>query len=73
MPHPVMSSDNVAVITGGAGGIGFAAAKRFARLGMKVCVADLGKERLAAAEAELVSLSSGGAARVMAMAVDVSR
>ncbi|MDE1933036.1 SDR family NAD(P)-dependent oxidoreductase [Bradyrhizobium sp.] len=73
MPHPVMSPDNVAVITGGAGGIGFAAAKRFARLGMKVCVADSGKDRLATAEAELVSISPGGATRVMAMAVDVSR
>lgn len=68
-----MSPDNVAVITGGAGGIGFAAAKRFARLGMKVCVADSGKDRLATAEAELVSISPGGATRVMAMAVDVSR
>ncbi len=73
MPHPVMSPDNVAVITGGAGGIGFAAAKRFARLGMKVCVADSGKDRLATAEAELVSISPGGATKVMAMAVDVSR
>jgi NAD(P)-dependent dehydrogenase (short-subunit alcohol dehydrogenase family) len=73
MPHPVLSPDHVAVITGGAGGIGFAAAKRFAALGMKVCVADLGADRLAAAEAELVAASPGGAANVMAMAVDVSR
>ena len=40
MPHPAMSPDNVAVITGGAAGIGLAAAMRFARLGMKVCIAD---------------------------------
>jgi len=73
MPHLVMSPDNVAVVTGAAGGIGLAAAKRFARLDMKVCVADMSKERLATAEAELVSLSPGGAANVMAMAVDVSR
>ena len=73
MPHPVISPDNVAVITGGAGGIGFAAAMRFARLGMKVCVADLGHDRLAAAEAELVSASLRGAAHIMVMAVDVSR
>jgi hypothetical protein len=73
MPHQVMSPDNVAVITGGASGIGFAAAMRFARLGMKVCVADLGHDRLATAEAELVSTAPGGAANIMAMAVDVSR
>jgi NAD(P)-dependent dehydrogenase (short-subunit alcohol dehydrogenase family) len=73
MPHPVMSPDNVAVITGGAAGIGLAAARRFVRLGMKVCVADLGADGLAAAEAELTSASPGGAANVMTMATDVSR
>ena len=72
MPHPVLSPDHVAVITGGAGGIGFAAARKFASLGMRVCVADLGNDRLAAAEAELVAASPGGSANVMAMALDVS-
>ena len=61
MSHPVLSPDHVAVITGGASGIGFAAAQKFARLGMKVCIADLGADRLATAEAELVSASPGGA------------
>ena len=73
MPHAVMSPDNVAVITGGASGIGLAAAKRFAQLGMKVCVADLGADRLTSAEKELAAASPGGAANVMTMAVDVSR
>jgi NAD(P)-dependent dehydrogenase (short-subunit alcohol dehydrogenase family) len=73
MAHPVLSPDHVAVITGGASGIGFAAAQKFASLGMKVCIADLGVDRLAAAEAELVSASSGGAAHIMTMSVDVSR
>jgi NAD(P)-dependent dehydrogenase (short-subunit alcohol dehydrogenase family) len=73
MPHPVMSPDNVAVVTGGASGIGLAAAKRFARLGMKVCIADLGDDRLAAAEAELISASPRGTANVMTMTIDVSR
>jgi len=68
-----MSPDHVAVITGGASGIGLAAAQKFASLGMKVCIADLGADRLAAAEAVLLSVSSGGTADVMTMAVDVSR
>jgi NAD(P)-dependent dehydrogenase (short-subunit alcohol dehydrogenase family) len=73
MPHPAMSPDQVAVITGGASGIGLAAAMRFARLGMKVCVADLGGDRLAAAASQLSSIAPGGAANIMAAAVDVSR
>jgi NAD(P)-dependent dehydrogenase (short-subunit alcohol dehydrogenase family) len=50
MPHPALSLDQVAVITGGASGIGLAAAMRFARLGMRVCIADLGEARLAQAD-----------------------
>jgi NAD(P)-dependent dehydrogenase (short-subunit alcohol dehydrogenase family) len=73
VPHAAMSPNNVAVITGGASGIGLAAAMRFARLGMKVCIADLGTDRLAEAEAKLSSAAPGGGADVMAMAVDVSR
>jgi NAD(P)-dependent dehydrogenase (short-subunit alcohol dehydrogenase family) len=68
-----MSPDNVAVITGGASGIGLAAAMRFARLGMKVAVADIGGDRLKDAEAKLSQVAPGGAAGVMSMAVDVSR
>jgi NAD(P)-dependent dehydrogenase (short-subunit alcohol dehydrogenase family) len=68
-----MSSNNVAVITGGASGLGLAAAMRFARSGMKVCIADLGTERLADAEGKLRSASSGGAANIMTREVDVSR
>jgi NAD(P)-dependent dehydrogenase (short-subunit alcohol dehydrogenase family) len=68
-----MSANNVAVITGGASGIGLAAAMRFARTGMKVCIADLGTDRLAEAEARIASVARGGGASVMAAAVDVSR
>ena len=46
MPHPAIAKDNVAVITGGASGIGLAAATHFAALGMKVCIADIGADRL---------------------------
>jgi NAD(P)-dependent dehydrogenase (short-subunit alcohol dehydrogenase family) len=68
-----MSPNNVAVITGGASGIGLAAAMRFARLGMKVCIADLGTNRLAEAETKLASAAPDGAADIMVAAVDVSR
>ena len=73
MPHPAMSPNSVAVITGGASGIGLAAAMRFAHLGMKVCIADIGTNRLTEAETKLLSAAPGGAANVMVMAVDVSR
>ena len=68
-----MSPNNVAVITGGASGIGLAAAMRFSRLGMKICIADLDSNRLAEAEARISSVSPGAAANIMAAAVDVSR
>ncbi|SHH94082.1 SDR family NAD(P)-dependent oxidoreductase [Bradyrhizobium erythrophlei] len=73
MPHAAMSPNNVAVITGGASGLGLAAAMRFARLGMKVCIADLGTDRLAEAEAKIASVAPGGGADIMTTAVDVSR
>ena len=62
MPHPAMSANNVAVITGGASGIGLAAAMRFAGLGMKVCIADIGADRLEDAATKLSSVAPGGAA-----------
>ena len=59
--------DAVAVITGGASGIGLAAARRFVEIGMRVALADLPGERLDAALAALQPLG-----RVAAFAVDVS-
>src|SRR5258708_4255867 len=73
VPHAAMSPNNVAVITGGASGIGLAAAMRFAGLGMRVCIADLGTNRLAEAETKIASVAPGGAVNVMAMTADVSR
>src|ERR1700687_6208768 len=70
--HPAMSPNNVAVITGGASGIGLAAAMRVAHLGMKVCIADLGTI-IVEAEAKISSIPPGGAANVMVRNVDVSR
>jgi NAD(P)-dependent dehydrogenase (short-subunit alcohol dehydrogenase family) len=68
-----LSRDHVAVITGGASGIGLAAALRFAGLGMRVCIADIGADRLAHAAATLGKTAPGGAASVMAAEVDVSK
>jgi NAD(P)-dependent dehydrogenase (short-subunit alcohol dehydrogenase family) len=72
MSHPALSPNNVAVITGGASGIGLAAAVRFARLGMRVCIADIGEDRLAEAATLLIKAAPGGEAAVMTAAVDVS-
>ncbi|MFT4118445.1 SDR family NAD(P)-dependent oxidoreductase [Bradyrhizobium sp.] len=70
MSHPAIVKDNVAVITGGASGIGFAAAMAFARAGLKICIADVDQDRLADAATKLSSVAS--AANVMTSAVDVS-
>jgi NAD(P)-dependent dehydrogenase (short-subunit alcohol dehydrogenase family) len=72
MTHPVLTPGSVAVVTGGAGGIGLAAATRFARLGMKVCIADVGADRLRESARSLEAVAPGGAADVMATAADVS-
>lgn len=70
--HPAIKAGNVAVITGAASGIGLAAAKRFAALGMKVCLADLNEAALEAAAQEVAVLCPGGEADVLAVSVDVS-
>jgi len=73
LSHPALAKDSVAVITGGASGIGLAAAMRFAADGMKVCIADLGADRLREAEAKLSAASPAGGANIMTSTTDVSR
>ena len=51
--HPALQAGHCAVITGGASGIGLAAAKRFAAMGLNVVIADLSGDRLDAAAAEV--------------------
>jgi NAD(P)-dependent dehydrogenase (short-subunit alcohol dehydrogenase family) len=70
--HPALTPDAVAVITGGAAGIGLAAATHFARLGLRVCIADLGEERLSRAAETLSAASPVGSANVLTVAADVS-
>lgn len=73
MLHPAFAPNNVAVITGAASGIGLAAARHFASLGMRIALADLAGEKLEKAAAEVAALSSGGAQHVVAIPTDVSR
>ncbi len=51
--HPALSKGGVAVITGGASGIGLAAARRFASIGMKLVLADLNQDALDRAARQL--------------------
>jgi NAD(P)-dependent dehydrogenase (short-subunit alcohol dehydrogenase family) len=73
LPHPAITPDSVAVITCGAAGIGLAAATRFARLGLRICIVDLDGDRLSLAAEALSAAAPGGAESVMTVAADVSR
>jgi NAD(P)-dependent dehydrogenase (short-subunit alcohol dehydrogenase family) len=72
MPHPALTPDAVAVVTGGASGIGLAAATRFAQARLRVCIADLGAERLASAAAAIAAAAPAAEA-VMTMEADVGK
>ena len=72
MLQSILTPGSVAVVTGGAAGIGLAAALRFAEAGLSVAIADLGEDRLAAAAERLAAVAPKGSGSVMAMAADVS-
>jgi NAD(P)-dependent dehydrogenase (short-subunit alcohol dehydrogenase family) len=66
--HPAIAAGNVAVITGGASGIGLAAARRFGGAGMQVVLLDLPGRALDEAKA---ALAAAGVA-VTALPTDVT-
>ena len=65
--HPAIAEGNVAVITGGASGIGLATAQRLASEGLRVCIADQNGDALKEA-----ADSIAGQAEVITHATDVS-
>ena len=69
MSHPAIAPGNTALVTGGASGIGLAAARRFAEAGMRVAVVDIRTELLDAAAA---TLRNAGAEKVLTFDIDVS-
>lgn len=73
MDPEVFARGRVAVVTGAAGGIGGAACRKLASLGMRVVLADSHAERLEAARAEVAAQAAGGADDVLARVTDVSR
>ncbi len=72
MIRDILRPGRVAVVTGGASGIGLAAARRFAAAGLRVAIADLGADRLAAAAAAIAAEAPEGDQAVMAAEVDVA-
>jgi NAD(P)-dependent dehydrogenase (short-subunit alcohol dehydrogenase family) len=73
MTHPVLTTGRVAVVTGAAMGIGLAACRRFATLGMRVCMADALAEELQSACGEVARLAPGGDRDLLAVTTDVAR
>jgi NAD(P)-dependent dehydrogenase (short-subunit alcohol dehydrogenase family) len=71
--HPALAAGRVAVVTGAASGIGLAAARRFAAMGLKLCLADLSAEALDRAAAEVAAAAPAGRDAVLAVPTDVSR
>ncbi|MGY2996217.1 SDR family NAD(P)-dependent oxidoreductase [Mesorhizobium sp. URHB0026] len=68
---PALGQGNAAVITGAASGIGLAAAKRLALMGMKIVLADIGGPRLDDAWRAVSAIAGDDA--VLAVASDVSK
>lgn len=70
--HPAIAASRVAVITGGASGIGLSTAETLAALGMRICIADVNEAALETAAAS-IRARARSAGDVIAVVTDVSR
>ena len=68
MNHPAIAAGRVALITGGASGIGLAFAQKLAALDMRVCIVDCDKEQLAKALPTLGETASAECVNVSELA-----
>lgn len=73
MSHPVLTAGRSAIVTGAAMGIGLAACKRFASLGMNVCMADRDENELESAVETVKEVAANGRTDVLAIPTDVSK
>jgi NAD(P)-dependent dehydrogenase (short-subunit alcohol dehydrogenase family) len=71
--HPALKEGRVAVVTGAASGIGLAASRRFASLGMKLCLADVNGEALRRAGASIVAEQRRAEQDVRLVEIDVAK
>lgn len=71
--HQALTIGRTAVITGGASGVGLACAKRFAGLGMNVCLADVNESALTSAVTEVREARAEHDIEVVAIPTDVSQ
>lgn len=73
MSAAALAPGRVAVITGAASGIGLAAAKRFASLGMKVCLTDISADQLNHAGTQVAKLAQHGDTDVLTCVTDIAQ